>query len=296
LVPRGYLEVLGKGPFQTQKSGRLELAEQIASAQNPLTARVMANRIWHWVYGAGIVPTVDNFGRMGEQPSHPELLEYLAARLVEKDWSLKEGLRFLLTTETFRSSSKPSQEAQTKDPANQWLTHMRVRRLEAESIRDSLLRVSGGLVDKAGGPGVPEADMYSRSVYLAVSRSKLNSFLGVFDAPQPFTTFGRRDITTVPAQSLTLLNGPLATKCADLWSARVIKASSPKVPQERLDSMFWSAFARRPTQTEARVLLDVLERLRTESQEAASPTKAETEAWGHMAHTLINLKEFIYLP
>ena len=296
LVPRGYLEVLGKGPFQTQQSGRLELAEQIASPQNPLTARVMANRIWHWVYGAGIVSTVDNFGRMGEQPSHPELLEYLAARLVQKDWSLKEGLRFLLTTETFRSSSKPSLEAQTKDPANQWLTHMRVRRLEAESIRDSLLQVSGGLVEKAGGPGVGEADMSSRSVYLAVSRSKLNSFLGVFDAPRPFTTFGRRDITTVPAQSLTLLNGPFATKCADLWSARVIRTSTSKVAEERLDSMFLSAFARLPTQAEARVLLDVLERLRTESQDAASPTKADSTAWGHLAHTLINLKEFIYLP
>jgi hypothetical protein len=296
LVPRGYLEVLGKGPFQTQQSGRLELAEQIASPQNPLTARVMANRIWHWVYGAGIVPTVDNFGRMGEQPSHPELLEYLAARLVEKDWSLKEGLRFLLTTETFRSSSKPSMEAQTKDPANRWLTHMRVRRLEAEAIRDSLLRVSGGLVEKAGGPGVGEADMGRRSIYLAVRRTKLNPFLGVFDAPQPFTTFGRRDITTVPAQSLTLLNGSFATKCADLWSARVLKPSSPKVPQERLDLMFLSAFARRPTQAEARVLLDALERWRTECQDADSPTKAETEAWGHLAHTLINLKEFIYLP
>jgi hypothetical protein len=256
----------------------------------------MANRIWHWAYGVGIVPTVDNFGRMGEQPSHPELLEYLAARLVKKDWSLKEALRFLLTTETFRSSSKPSLEAQTKDPANQWLTHMRVRRLEAESIRDSLLRVSGGLAEKAGGPGVGEADMSSRSVYLGVHRTRLNPFLGVFDAPQPFTTFGRRDITTVPAQSLTLLNGPFAAKCADLWSARVIKPSSSKVPQERLDSMFLSAFARRPTQAETRALLDVLERLRTESQDAASPTKAEAEAWGHLAHTLMNLKEFIYLP
>ena len=138
--------------------------------------------------------------------------------------------------------------------------------------------------------------MGRRSIYLAVRRTKLNPFLGVFDAPQPFTTFGRRDITTVPAQSLTLLNGPFATKCSDLWSARVIKPSSPKVPQERLDSMFLSAFARRPTQTEARVLLDALERWRTECRDAASPTKAETEAWGHLAHTLINLKEFIYLP
>ena len=295
-VPRGYLEVLGQGPYQTRQSGRLELAQQITSPQNPLTARVLANRIWHWVYGVGIVPTVDNFGRMGEPPSHPELLEYLAARLVEKDWSLKEGLRFLLTTETFRTSSRPSSEAHKSDPANQWLSHMRVRRLEAEAIRDSLLRLSGGLAEKHSGPGAAETNMQSRSVYLAVSRARPSPFLGVFDAPQPFTTFGRRDVTTVPAQSLTLLNGPFATRCAVLWKERVFKSSSPKAAGERLESMFLSALARKPTPSEARVLLDVLERWSAESKDAASPTKAEYEAWGHLAHTLINLKEFIYLP
>ncbi|MEK0445658.1 MAG: hypothetical protein RLZZ399_979 [Verrucomicrobiota bacterium] len=296
-VPRGYLEVLGKGPFQTRQSGRLELAEQIASSENPLTSRVMANRIWHWVYGAGIVPTVDNFGRMGEPPTHPELLEYLAVRLVEKEWSLKETLRFLLTTETFRASSVPPPEAKKTDPANQTLSHMRVRRIDAESIRDSLLLLSGGLREKRGGASVGESDMVSRSVYLEIRRMRQNPFLGVFDAPQPFTTFGRREVTTVPAQSLALLNGPLAAQCADLWKTRVLQSAKPKEPEQRLEEMFWSAFARKPTASESRLLLEVLERWRTESREAAAaPTKAEAEAWGHLAHTLINLKEFIYIP
>lgn len=296
-VPRGYLEVLGGGAYKTSQSGRLELARQIASRENPLTARVMANRIWHWVYGVGIVPTVDNFGRMGEKPTHPELLEYLAGRLVEKGWSLKEGLRFLLSTETFRSSSLPSLEAQKTDPANQWLSHMRVRRLEAESIRDSLLQLSGNLETKLGGPSEISVDgnMKNRSLYLAVRRTHLSQFLGVFDAPQPFTTFGRRDVTTVPAQSLTLLNGPLAARCADLWEKQI--AVQKKNPQERLEWMFTSAFARKPTESESQVLLDFLGRSREELSGPASPAvQMERQAWSHLAHALINLKEFIYIP
>jgi hypothetical protein len=296
-VPRGYLEVLGKGPFQTRQSGRLELAGQIASADNPLTARVMANRIWHWVYGVGIVPTVDNFGRMGELPTHPELLEYLAARLVEKGWSLKEGLRFLLTTETFRSRSTPSAIAVERDPGNQWLSHMRVRRLDAESIRDSLLQIAGGLREEAGGPGVGESDMQRRSIYLEVRRSRLHAFLGVFDTPQPFTAFGRRDVTTVPAQSLTLLNGPLAGSCAELWRAKAMHPTAPREAGPRLEAMFWRAFARMPKPEEERVLLEALEAWREEARvEGGSPGKGESEAWGHLAHTLINLKELMYLP
>jgi hypothetical protein len=257
----------------------------------------MANRIWHWVYGVGIVPTVDNFGRMGEKPTHPELLEYLAGRLVEKGWSLKEGLRFLLSTETFRSSSLPSLEAQKTDPANQWLSHMRVRRLEAESIRDSLLQLSGYLETNPGEPSeiYVDGNMKKRSLYLAVRRAHLSQFLGVFDAPQPFTTFGRRDVTTVPAQSLTLLNGPLAARCADLWEKQI--AVQKKNPQERLEWMFTSAFARKPTESESRVLLDFLGRSREELSGPASPAvQMERQAWSHLAHALINLKEFIYIP
>jgi hypothetical protein len=295
-VPRGYLEVLGKGPFRSPGSGRLELAEQIASAENPLTARVMANRIWHWVYGVGIVPTVDNFGRMGEKPTHPELLEYLASRLVEKGWSLKEMLRFLMSSETFRAGSQPPPGADAVDPANQWLSHMRVRRLDAESIRDSLLQVSGSMVDKLGGPSLGEAEMTRRGIYLQVRRAAPNAFLGVFDAPIPFTTFGKRDVTNVPAQSLTLLNGVFATRCAAAWAGRLLLTTPDATPEARIEAMFLSAFARPPRPEETRALLECLGRLRKETPGAADPKKGELEAWSHLAHVLFNLKEFIYLP
>src|SRR6185369_4415704 len=115
---------------------------------NPLTARVAVNRVWHWLFGRGLVPTVDNFGRLGEKPTHPELLDYLAARFVEHGWSLKETIRFLVTTRAFAMSSEPSAQALNSDPANDWLSQMRVRRIEAESIRDSLIVASGSLEDK----------------------------------------------------------------------------------------------------------------------------------------------------
>jgi hypothetical protein len=295
-VPRGYLEVLGKGPFRSSGSGRLELAEQIASAENPLTARVMANRIWYWVYGVGIVPTVDNFGRMGEKPTHPELLEYLAHRLVEKGWSLKEMLRFLAGTETFRAGSRAAAVAGEVDPANQWLSHMRVRRLEAESIRDSLLQVSGRLADTLGGPSVGEGDMTRRSVYHQVRRALPNAFLATFDAPIPFTTFGRRDVTNVPAQSLTLLNGPFATRCASDWAARLLKTAPDAPPEARIETMFLSALARPPRPEETRALLDCLNQIRGANPGASGAGKVENAAWSHLAHILFNLKEFIYLP
>ncbi|HYR58618.1 MAG TPA: DUF1553 domain-containing protein, partial [Chthoniobacteraceae bacterium] len=153
-VPRAYLEVLGGQPFRTQLSGRHELADAIANPQNPLTARVMVNRIWHWLFGRGIVPTVDNFGRLGERPTHREMLDFLAASFIEPrsgapssqlstlnsqpafGWSIKETIRFLVTTRAFQMSSEPSELARESDPANDWLSHMRVRRLEAEAIRD----------------------------------------------------------------------------------------------------------------------------------------------------------------
>jgi hypothetical protein len=293
MVPRGYLQVFDSKPWNLSpaQSGRLELAEAIVSPHNPLTARVMANRIWHWVFGVGIVPTVDNFGRMGEPPSHPELLDYLAGHLVREGWSLKNTLRFLLTTETFRSSSKPSEAALEIDPANRWLSHMRIRRLDAESIRDNLLKTASLLTPQPGGPGTPpNADhtSTSRSLYLSVRRSLPSPFLGVFDKPQPFTTFGRRDLTTVPAQSLTLLNGPLASRCASMWAQKLLAKPGPA--PERLEQMFLSAFARKPSAHESEQLLATLQSLQTDLAET------EANAWTHLAHTLLNTKEFIHLP
>ena len=156
-VPRGYLTLLkaSGSAFQTSGSGRRKLAEVIASADNPLTARVMVNRLWHHVFGRGIVATVDDFGRFGDQPSHPELLDYLASRFVKQGWSVKRLLRLLVLSETFRQSSRPSPLAGRVDPGNRSLHHYPLRRLEAEVIRDTILAASGRLEPRLYGPQHP---------------------------------------------------------------------------------------------------------------------------------------------
>jgi hypothetical protein len=279
-VPRAYLEVLDPRPIQDAKSGRLELAERMVSAGNPLTARVMANRMWHWTFGSGIVPTVDNFGRMGEKPSHPELLDYLAGRLREDGWSLKRTLKFLVTTEAFRRASAPSEAATRKDPANTLLSHAHVRRLEAESIRDSLLSVAGVLETRPFGPPVG-ADAPRRSIYVRQRRNNLPALLTTFDAPRPFTTLGRRDTTTVPAQSLTLLNDPGIVKLAGTWAEKTAKAGGTRDTQ--VHHMFLTALGRDATPEEINTARNFL--VASGAPESLAP----------LAHAIFNLKEFIYL-
>jgi len=279
-VPRSYLEVLGSPRFDGPKSGRRALADQILSDQNPLTARVLANRIWYWVFGAGIVPTLDNFGRMGGAPTHPELLDYLALQLPAHEWSLKRMLALLVETEAFQRSSTPSPSAQQKDPGNALLSHASVRRLEAEPIRDALLMVSGSLDAKLFGPPVG-ADVPRRSVYLSQKRNNMPALPATFDAPVPFTTHGRRDVTTVPAQSLTLLNNPAILAMADRWAKSVARAYPDRAA--RIDAMFWSALGRPPTADEARKAADLLQ------------TSGSSDDLQPLAHALFNLKEFLYL-
>ena len=191
---------------------RLELAEALAADSNPLTSRVMVNRIWLQVFGRGLVPTPNDFGKMGEAPTHPELLDHLAARFMADGWSVKKMLSSLISTRAFRLSSTPTRRLAERDAANDYLSHFRVRRLEAESIRDTLLAVSGQLESGRGGPGADAAagpeNQTRRSVELTIRRTALPAFLGVFDMPVPFSTAGRRNVTTVPAQSLALMNDP----------------------------------------------------------------------------------------
>jgi uncharacterized protein DUF1549/uncharacterized protein DUF1553/cytochrome c/concanavalin A-like lectin/glucanase superfamily protein len=311
-------------------TGRLQLADAIADPRNPLTARVMVNRIWHWLFGRGIVPTVDNFGRLGEKPTHPELLDYLAARFMEpgsgpsdlrrstinpqlpsypqpsdpqpsalnpqpsaRAWSIKEMIRFLVTTRAFAMSSDPTPQARDTDPANEWLSHMRVRRLEAEELRDSLLAVSGRLDGTMFGPGV-DGNAPRRSVYLAVRRTNLNPFLAVFDAPKPFSTLGRRDATNVPAQSLTLLNSPFVIDLAHKWSQSLASARDDS-PEARVRRMFVQAFARDPATTELTASLAFLNDLAREQNVPAGELLTHERIWQDFAQSLFNLKEFIYL-
>lgn len=279
-VQRAFLEVLDPNPIKSTRSGRLELADRILSVENPLTARVMANRIWHWTFGTGIVPTVDNFGRMGDKPSHPELLDYLASKLQQDRWSLKKSLLFLVTTDAFQRTSTPSDAATQKDPANALLSHAHVRRLDAEPIRDSLLSVAGALETKLYGPPVG-VEVPRRSIYVHQRRNNLPALLTTFDAPKPFTTLGRRDITTVPAQSLTLLNDPGIVKLAGAWAQKTNNAGGTL--EAKIGRMFITALGREATPTEMGRARDFL---------AASGTADDLAL---LAHALFNLKEFIYL-
>jgi hypothetical protein len=237
----------------------------------------MVNRIWHWTFGAGIVATVDNFGRMGEKPSNPELLDFMANHLAGNRWSLKETLLFLMTSDAFQRSSVASPAASEKDPSNTLLSHANVRRLEAESIRDSLLHLAGVLDQTRSGPSQP-ANAPCRSVYLKLKRNSMPPLLATFDAPKPFTTMGRRDVTTVPAQSLTLLNDPAVYKLAAGFAARS-RAQKP-APQECASLMFHSALGRQPTAKELQLAME---------------SYGINKDFEGLAHAIMNLKEFIYL-
>jgi len=280
IVPRAYLEVLNPQQILSEYSGRAELAERVLAKDNPLTARVMANRIWLWTFGAGIVPTPDNFGRMGEKPTHPELLDFLAGQLQEGGWSLKKMLAYLVSTEAFQRSSRASELATQKDPANTLLSHTHVRRLEAESIRDALLSISGALNPLQLGPSVAQT-VPRRSVYLQQRRNSLPALLTTFDAPKPFTTLGRRDSTTVPAQSLTLLNDPAVLQLAERWSESM--RAKNRSNEANINEMFEAALGHPPTPREKTQALALL--ANSDHPEDLTP----------LAHAIFNLKEFIYL-
>ncbi|HEY6169914.1 MAG TPA: DUF1553 domain-containing protein, partial [Verrucomicrobiae bacterium] len=283
------------GTAALQTSGRLELANAIASPNNPLAARVMVNRIWHQLFGCGLVPTVDNFGRLGEKPTHPELLDYLAAKFVEDGWSAKKMIRFLVTSRAWQMSSEPSARAREVDPGNELLSHFRVRRLEAEAIRDSLLAVSGELDVTMFGKSVAINDQKRRSIYVAIRRTSLSPFLEVFDAPKPFTTLGKRDVTNVPAQSLALLNDPFVIHCAARWAKSLLDQTGEATTEARVRRMFEAAFARSPSAKELENARGYLADLIRDHDASEGKSAASEEVWRDFAQSLFNLKEFIYV-
>lgn len=240
-VPRRFLEAIDRTPYETNQSGRLQLAEDLLRDDNPLTRRVIVNRLWHHLFGRGLVATPDNFGRLGQLPSHPELLDYLAMRFVDDGWSLKRMIRLIVTSQTWQQDSRPADKTNVADPENRLLSHANVRRLEAEAIRDSLLAVSGRL-DRARHGSPVDSGAPRRSVYVQVRRNSLDPFLRVFDFPEPFSTTGRRDVTNVPAQSLTLMNDPRVVQYAADWATRMLAAQQDD--DQRIRQMFVSAFGR----------------------------------------------------
>jgi hypothetical protein len=297
VVRRRALEVLGGAPLGDSDSGRLALAREITRRDHPLTARVMANRVWQHLFGRGLVASSDNFGKMGEKPTHPELLDHLATKFMADGWSVKRLIEYIVTSRTWQLSSTPPPGAEKIDPQNELLSHAHVRRLSGEQIRDAMLAVAGNLAKTHDGPGVrawyrteidpdkqpkpgPLDGDGKRSVYLEARRNFPNAFLTLFDSPKPNLLTGRRSETNVPAQSLTLLNDPFVLHQSRVWSERCQADGAGEA--ERLAHMYRAAFSRPPTDAEL-------------TSARAFLRSAENDPWPALAHAIFNMKEFIYV-
>ena len=304
-VPARFLEALGG-----EEATRLGLADRVASLENPLTARVIVNRIWHHLFGVGIVPTVDDFGPQGMPPSHPELLDWLATELVDNGWSLKHLMKEMVLSSTYRQGSVPNPEVSRKlidsvDPTNTLLHRMRVRRLSGEAIRDAVLVASGRLQAKPFGPSVathrtpfmtgrgarasgPLDGDGRRSVYLSVYRNFLNPFMLTFDMPSPFGPQGRRSNSNVPAQALALMNDPFI-----IGQAKIIAEQSLAVPEqtqdERIGFMVERVHGTVPTEPQLKQFREFLA-VQTEAY-----GKEDSRVWSDLAHALLNMKAFYFL-
>jgi Protein of unknown function (DUF1553)/Protein of unknown function (DUF1549)/Planctomycete cytochrome C len=306
-VPRRFLQVLAgdrAAPY-ADGSGRAALAEAVFRADNPLTARVMVNRIWQHHFGEGLVRTVDNFGHSGETPSHPELLDYLAARFRESNWSIKTMHREIVLSDAYRMSSTASDRAREIDPDNRLLSHMPVRRLDAEVIRDAILAASGSLDLTSYGPSVrPHISAYQegrgkpesgpldgagrRSVYLEVRRNFITPLFLAFDYPLPTTTAGRRSTSTVPSQALMLMNNEFVAAEARKWAERTLNRYADR--DARLEDMFLRAYGRPPDAADRTQIAQFIAR-----QSARYAENGEQQAWSDMAHVIFNSKEFIFV-
>ncbi|QDV38643.1 PSD1 and planctomycete cytochrome C domain-containing protein [Tautonia plasticadhaerens] len=268
-------------------SGRRDLAEAIADPENPLTARVFVNRVWGQLFGRPIVGTTSNFGALGEPPTHPELLDDLAARFVsEGGWSLKWLVRELATSGTYRQSTDITDEHRSIDPANALLGRMSRKRLPVEAWRDAVLDASGALDRTVGGPSIDPSDPEAgrRTVYSAVSRLELHPMLARFDFPDPNTHSDGRARTTTPLQKLFVLNSPFVTRHAERLADRLAREAGDD-PSSRIELAHRLLFSRPPSSTEEALALDFLD------ADAGDPSRA----WATYAQALIASNEFLII-
>jgi hypothetical protein len=285
---------------------RRALAESLLDSEQPLTARVYVNRVWQWIFGAGLVATPDDFGRLGDKPSHPELLDWLAREFIREGWSTKQLVRRLVLSQTFRQSGIVAEPARERDPANRLLHHYPTRRLEAEAIRDSLLAVSGRLDPRLyGRPILPFRSaedgakrLFSgpldgngrRSIYLQMSIMEPPKFLAGFNLPDLKLPTGRRDVTNVPSQALIMLNDPFVNAMARLWAAGLTKQRDATV-EDRVRGMFARALGREPCGSELQRLCSALKDFASTPEDTLMK---DSIGWERLAHVLFNTKEFIY--
>ncbi len=291
-------------------SGRRELAEHLTADSNPLPARVAVNRIWHHLFGRGIVPSTDDFGVLGIAPVHPKLLDHLAHRFRNGGWSVKSMIRQLVLTRTYRMSSLSNTAAAEKDPANVLLHSARVRRLQGETIRDTMLQLAGALDLKQFGPSVPVAltsfmqgrgrpkpgpldGNGRRSIYISVNRNFLSPFMLAFDTPAPMSTRGRRSVSNVPAQALIMLNDEFAHQQAKRWAEKLLAESSDIGVVLR--SAWQQAIGRSPTDAELTALTSFAKAQSQLLDESTDEPTLNVEVLSDVCHAIMNTKEFIYI-
>jgi len=312
-VPRQFLEVLtdqNRQPF-TQGSGRLELARAIARPDNPLTIRVIVNRVWMHHFGEGLVTTPDDFGVRSDAPSHPELLDYLASRFVSEGWSLKKLHRLLMLSHTYRQVSDDGQRYEAVDPENRLLSKTNRRRLDFESMRDTLLAVAGDLDQTVGGraveltpqpkvsaggafvgPAKEQPPSLRRVIYAFIDRQNLPGLLRVFDFADPDTITGRRYITTVPQQALFFFNNPLV-----MQEARSLVSTGEfqglESVSDRVRYLYQRVYQREPQAAE----VDLASRFIADSLSPAAPATpgSATDPWQLFAHVLLMSDELMFV-
>lgn len=294
ITPRSVMQIatLGEMPkIPAEQSGRLEFARWLTTPEHPLAARVMANRVWYWLFGRGIVSTVDNFGATGSEPTHPELLDFLASRLVEKGWSVKQLVREIVLSRAYRLDSNPTAESAKLDPDNRLLAHVKRKRLDAESIRDALLLVGGRLDLKVGGDNIKKGtkieygyvfDGPRRSVYLPVFRNNLPELFTTFDFADPNIQIGSRSSSTIAPQALLLLNSPFVIEQSQAAAGELLKRSE-LTTDERISHAYLQIVGRTPSDRESTLAARFI------------GDSDEVSRWQLLYQTLIQSIDFRYL-
>jgi len=286
VVPRHLPEFLGeKQPPIRGGSGRLELARWIAQPANPLTARVLVNRVWQHHFSGGLVRTPSNLGKLGEPPSHPQLLDWLADRFVRDGWSIKRLHRRILLSAAYQQSSVASAESLGRDPENRWLGRMSPRRLEAEAIRDSMLHVAGQLDWRPCGAAARDLNRPRRSLYVQTVRQDRGNFSSLFDSANPEQSVEKRSVSTVAPQALFLLNSSFVQVQARHVADRLTR-EVPLDEMARIDRAYRLLFGRPPRAEEIDIGLSFL---------AGAAARGAGSAWADYAHVLLCSNEFIYI-
>jgi hypothetical protein len=297
-VPRRFLAVLSgpnRQPFK-DGSGRLELAERIASPDNPLTARVLVNRVWLHHFGEGLVHTPSDFGTRSDPPAEPELLDYLAARFVAEGWSIKRLHRAIMLSSVYQQSCNAAPETAASDPENRLLGRMNRQRLDFEATRDSLLSVAGGLDETRGGPSIDilkQPFPRRRSVYAFIDRQNLPGLFRTFDFASPDTHSPRRYVTTVPQQALFLMNSPFAVEQAERIVKRPEIAAAAE-PAERIRRLYRLIYGREVTPTELKLAADYLNAA-TPLPGAKPNPQDKLTPWERYAQALLMSNEFVFI-